>query len=200
METRYKIAVSGAASLIAVTERVQKLAVEVGKEIARQNCVLITGATVGIPNLAVEGFEQEGGDNFGFSPAASRLAHEKKYQLPTKNYDVIIYTGSGYQGRDLQMTRAAEAVIIINGRVGTLHEFAVAFGEKKPVGVLVGSGGTADELKYLVNKIARGYNKSGIIYEADPKTLVEKLIKMIKARSEKGRNRKNKKINANKKS
>jgi hypothetical protein len=76
------------------------------------------------------------------------------------------------------MTRAADAIIVICGRMGTLNEFTIAFEDQKPIGVLIGSGGTADIIKGLIRKPFRG--KLRIAYESDPKKLVSEVIKLIK--------------------
>ncbi len=174
---RYKIAVSGAAEINVCSKNAKKLAKEVGQEIAKQGCILVTGATTGIPYFSVQGLEEAGGVSVGFSPAASEIAHRKKYRLPRIS-DIIIHTGFGYAGRNLLMTRAADGVIIICGRMGTLNEFTIAFEDEKPIAVLIGSGGTADKIKTIVAGPHRGKQK--IIYEKEPKKLVEKLIKLIK--------------------
>jgi len=175
---KYKIAVSGAAQLTVCSQKAKDLAKEVGKEIVRQGCILITGATTGIPYYSAKGAKEIKGVSIGFSPAASELAHLKKYRLPADAFDVIVYTGFGYAGRNLLMTRAADGIIVICGRMGTLNEFTIAFEDEKPIGVLVGSGGTADRIKDLIRGPFRGQKK--IIYERDPKKLVERLIQLIK--------------------
>lgn len=174
----YKIAVSGAARLGACPKCATELAREIGKEIVRQGCVLVTGATTGIPYYSAKGCKEVGGLSIGFSPAVSRIAHTKTYKLPVDAFDVIIYTGFDYAGRNLLMTRAADGVIVICGRMGTLNEFTIAFEDQKPIGILVGSGGTADRIDDLLRTPFRGHKK--IVYESDPKKLVEKLIKLIK--------------------
>ena len=175
---QYKIAVSGAAQLTPCTPEAKDLAKEVGREIARQNCILISGATTGIPDLAAQGTKEIGGMSIGFSPAVSELEHRKVYKLPLKYYDVVVYTGFDYAGRNLLMTRASDGVVVICGRMGTLNEFTIAFEDRKPIGVLEGSGGTADIIRDLIK---RPHRKAGtIIYETNPKLLIEKLIKAIK--------------------
>jgi len=174
---KYKIAVSGAAQTSICSKNAEKLAEEIGKEIAKQGCILVTGATTGIPYFSVQGLEEEGGVSVGFSPAASETAHRKKYRLPRIS-DIIVHTGFGYAGRNLLMTRAADAVIIICGRMGTLNEFTIAFEDQKPIGVLEGTGGTADIIRDLIKFPHRG--KIKIVFEKDPKKLVEKLIKLMK--------------------
>ncbi len=180
---KYKIAVSGAAELDICCPKVKELSEEVGKEIVRQGCILITGATTGAPYYSAVGAKKAKGVSIGFSPAASEIAHNKKYRLPVNNFDVIVYTGFGYAGRNLLMTRAADCLIVICGRMGTLNEFTIAFEDEKPIGVLIGTGGTADRIKELVRGPYRGQKK--IIYEKDPKKLVEKLIRLVK--KDKGR-------------
>jgi len=178
MDKKYKIAVSGAAEIQHCCKDVKKLAEEIGKEIVRQGCILITGATTGVPYFSAKEAKKLGGVSIGFSPAASEIAHRKSYRLPFDAFDVIVYTGFGYSGRNLLMTRAADAVIIICGRMGTLNEFTIAFEDQKPIGVLIGSGGTADKIKGLIQKPFRG--KVRIIYEENPRKLVKKLINLIK--------------------
>lgn len=174
---KYKIAVSGAAKAGHCGAGVLKKAKEVGREIIRQNGILITGATSGIPYWSAIGAKKEGGTVIGLSPAASLVAHKKSYRLPTDYHDIIIYTGFEYSGRNLFLTRASDAIIVICGRIGTLNEFTIAFEDKKPIGVLIKSGGTADMIKSIVKKGRRGPGK--IAYDSDPKALVSKVIKLI---------------------
>ena len=174
---KYKIVVSGAAKTGHCQAGVLKKAKEIGREIIRQNGILITGATSGIPYWACIGAKEESGTVIGFSPAASLSSHKKTYRLPTDYHDVIVYTGFEYAGRNLLLTRSSDAVIIICGRIGTLNEFTIAFEDKKPIGVLTKSGGTADMIKSIVKESRRGPGK--IVYDLNPKTLVSKVIKLI---------------------
>lgn len=185
MKCRFKIAVSGAAQISHCCKGIIELSKEVGREIARQGCILITGATTGVPYFAALGCKKVGGFSVGFSPAASEAAHLKIYKLPTDVFDIMIYTGSDYVGRNIIMTKSADGVIIICGRMGTLHEFATAFEIQKPIGVLEGTGGTADKIKLIATGPFRGVKK--IIYEKNPKKLVKKLIEAIKKEKEKNK-------------
>ncbi|OIO45556.1 MAG: hypothetical protein COY72_00455 [Candidatus Nealsonbacteria bacterium CG_4_10_14_0_8_um_filter_35_10] len=177
-DSRFKIAVSGAARVSHCAKGVEKLSKEVGREIARQKCILITGATTGVPYFSAQGCKEKGGFSVGFSPATSEAAHLKTYRLPIDAFDIIIYTGFDYSGRNLLMTNAADGVIIICGRMGTLNEFTTAFEDQKPIGVLEGSGGTADKIKIIATDHFRGVKK--IVYDRNPKKLVRKLIALIK--------------------
>lgn len=175
---KYKIAVSGAAEISPCSKNAEELAKEVGREIVRQDCILITGATTGVPYFAAQGANHAGGISIGFSPAASESEHKKVYKLPLDEFDVMVYTGFDYTGRNLLMTRAADAVIILCGRMGTLNEFTIAYEDMKPVGVLEGSGGTADLIKTITQ---RPHKKRGvIIYDTDPRKLVQRLVQYLK--------------------
>lgn len=178
MDKKFKIAVSGAADIQHCCSRIKELSEEVGKEIVRQGCILVTGATTGAPYYAARGAKKAKGISIGFSPAASERAHIKSYRLPCDVFDVIVYTGFDYSGRNLLMTRAADAVIIICGRMGTLNEFTIAFEDQKPIGVLLGSGGTADKIKGLIQRPFRG--KMRIVYNSNPANLVREVITLIK--------------------
>jgi len=175
---KYKIAVSGAARVSHCCKTIEEISKEVGREIARQKCVLITGATTGVPYFSALGCKEAGGFNVGFSPATSEDAHLKTYRLPINPFDVMIYTGADYVGRNVIMSKSVDGVIIICGRMGTLHEFATAFEIQKPIGVLEDTGGTADKIKLVATGPCRGVRK--IIYEKNPKKLVKKLIELIK--------------------
>lgn len=172
-----KIAVSGSAQGTCSRDTISK-AREVGREIVRQGALLVSGATTGIPNESARGCREAGGFSIGLSPAVSEKEHTKVYHLPTSFYDIMIYTGADYTGRNALMTRASDGVLIICGRIGTLNEFTTAFEDKKPVGILLESGRMADEIKHIVEIAKRG--DENIVYANEPKDLVAKVIALIK--------------------
>ena len=106
-----KICVSGAAETGHCGIDALEKAKELGKEIARQGAVLLTGATTGFPLWVAMGAKEAGGFSIGFSPAASEREHVEVYKLPLDYLDLIVYTGFGYPGRDLLLTRSSDAVI-----------------------------------------------------------------------------------------
>lgn len=179
---KFKICVSGAAETGHCAINALDLAKELGREIVRQGGVLVTGATSGVPYWSAIGAKEEGGISIGLSPASSERAHVNKYKLPTDYFDLIIYTGFEYSGRNLLLTRSADAVILVCGRMGTLNEFTIAFEDDKIIGVLEGSGGTADSIRGLIAQAHRG--SGNVVYDSDPKTLVEKVIALIKKEKE----------------
>lgn len=176
-KAQYKITVSGAADTSHCGPQVNGLTEEIGREIIRQDGILLTGATTGAPYWAAKGAKEEGGLSIGFSPAVSEKEHTKVYRLPTDFFDVIVYTGFNYAGRNLILTRASDAVILVCGRVGTFNEFTIAFEDKKPIGVLEGSWSTDDLIKEIIKEAHRGPGK--IVYDSDPKRLIQKVIQLI---------------------
>jgi len=177
LEHQYKICVSGAAAGETVRENAE-IAYEIGRQIGLQGAILLTGATTGLPFMAAKGNYECGGLAIGFSPASTIRDHVNSYKLPVQYHDVIVYTGFNYTGRNLLLTRAADAVITIGGRMGSLNEFTIAFEDQKILGILVGSGGIADEIPHLLHQ-AKKELKSKLIYGGDPKGLVEKIIAAI---------------------
>ena len=106
---KYKIVVSGAADVAHCCPGIKELSKEIGREIIRQGCILLTGATTGAPYFAAQGCKEEGGMSIGFSPASSEKEHLKIYHLPTDQFDLIIYTGFDYVGRNLILTKAVKS-------------------------------------------------------------------------------------------
>lgn len=187
MKPHYKICVSGAAAGKCLLQARQK-AREVGRAIAKQGAILVTGATTGIPHFAAQGCKQARGTVIGFSPAATVKEHTKKFRLPLDSVDVIVYTGFGYAGRNLILTRASDAVILVCGRIGTLNEFTIAFEDKKPIGVLVKSGGITSEIPRILRIAKRGMSK--IIYDDNPDRLVRKVLVAVREDYKNGKYRK----------
>jgi len=175
---KYKICVSGAAETGHCKPDALDKAKVLGEAIAANNAVLVTGATTGFPFWAAIGAKEAGGISIGLSPASTEQEHVEKFNLPLDYLDMIIYTGFGYSGRNLLLTRSADGVIVGCGRWGTLNEFTIALEDRKPIGVLEGSGGSTDVIKDIIAKSHRG--PGNIIYDSDPKSLVAKVLELIK--------------------
>ncbi|MFA6415947.1 MAG: hypothetical protein WCW56_00475 [Candidatus Paceibacterota bacterium] len=177
---RVKICVSGAAETAYCGEGALELALELGREIARQGAEITTGATTGFPLWAARGAKEAGGRSIGLSPAETEKEHVEGYKLPLEYMDDIIYTGQGYPGRDILLTRASDAVILGCGRIGTIHEFAVAFEDGKPLGILQGPWDMDETLQLILERAHRP--NDSIVFDPDPKSLVEKILKMVEER------------------
>lgn len=169
-----KMAVCG--SSIITDKETAKKAFEIGREIAKNNVLLLTGAGNGYPYEAAKGAFSVNGRVFGVSPAANREEHANKYLFPTENFTKIEFTGLGIPGRNLPLVKEADGIVLIAGQIGSLNEFTIAFHYNKPIGVLKGSGGIIE----IIEKIAEICNKKGekenIVYSSEPKELVQLVI------------------------
>jgi len=184
---KHKICVSGAAETGHCGEEAFAIAEELGREIIRQGAVFVDGATTGFPFWAAKGAKQEKGIVIGVSPAHSKREHIASYQLPVDYHDIIMYTGHGYSGRNLLLTRMTDAVVVGCGRMGTFNEFTVAFEDKKPIGVLEGAWDTDEVFKNLIEKSRRAHEMEGkIVFSNDPKELIAKVIAVIKREEQNG--------------
>jgi len=183
-DIKTKFGVMGSAGGEFVTEVMDK-AFQLGEEIARHDCIILTGACPGLPHQAVLGAQQHGGLVVGISPALGLDEHEDRYRSPHEGYDVIIFTGSGLMGREITTIRSCDIVAIIGGRSGTLGEFAIAYDEGKIIAVFEGSGGRAEHLGDVVAVIDKETGVE-IVYDSAPAALVEAAVACHQRRVEAG--------------
>jgi hypothetical protein len=185
LHRQIKLAVTGAAETSHCGESAMPLMKELGREIARHGAVLVNGATTGIPLWAAMGAKEAGGTAVGLSPASTEKEHVEHYGLPLEYMDLIIYTGSGYSGRDLLMTRTTDAVFIGCGRIGTIHEFTIAFEDAKPIGILEGEWHTDEVIREILKESHRAKDNPKIVFDSDPKKLVERVLALVAIDKEK---------------
>lgn len=162
-----------------VSDEVRERAYQLGRAIADQNAILITGACPGLPYQAVRGAKAAGGLVVGISPGLSRDEHQGRYESPVEGFDVLIYTGSGLMGREITNIRSCDIVIIAGGRTGTLGEFAIAYDEGRLIGVLTGTGGITTLIPEMIN-VSQKQTGAHVIYDDDPLKLVTRLITFYK--------------------
>ena len=177
---KVKIGVIGSGTNL--QEEVRVKAYEIGKEIARADCILITGSGQGLPYEAVKGAKEIGGITIGISPASNIQEHIERYKFPIESFDVLIFTGFGLKGRNVPFIRTCDSIIVISGRIGTLNEFTIAYDEGKTIGVLGGTGGISDSIEDIVKKSEK---KGGeVIFESDPKFIVKKVTHSLRSKRE----------------
>jgi uncharacterized protein (TIGR00725 family) len=146
-----------------------------GRTIAERRCTLITGACPGLSYAAVEGAKAAGGLVVGISPGLSHDEHVLKYRSPVDGFDVIIYTGSGLMGREIENIRSSDIVVIAGGSSGTLGEFAIAYDEGRLIGVLTSTGGIAGHIPDLVRLFSKPTGAQ-VLYDDDPVSLIDRLL------------------------
>lgn len=172
-----KLGVSGAAETGHCGADAYEKGISLGKEIAKSGSICVTGATTGFPLWAAMGAKQAGGFVVGFSPASSEKEHIEVYNLPIEYHDIIVYTGFGYPGRDLIFTRSVDGMFFGCGRIGTIHEFTIAFEDGKPMGVYEGEWPTDDEIKDILKHGHRPTDK--VVFGVDAPTVVKGVIDLI---------------------
>jgi uncharacterized protein (TIGR00725 family) len=167
-----------------IGKKARQKAYQLGREIAKCDCVLLTGACPGLPYEAVKGCKAEGGMTVGISPALNLHEHVARYRSPHRDFDVLIYTGDGLMGREITGIRSCDVVILVGGRSGTLGEFAIAYDEAKLIGVLQETGGVADHVDAIVD-IVRKKTGATLIRDPQPDRLMAELIRVYRTRSRK---------------
>ena len=172
-----KIAICGS-SLPPFDKETLKKSYEIGKEIAINNHILRFGGCWGYPYEAAKGAFENNGKVIAISPAKNEEEHIRKYNFPIDCFTEINYTGLGIPGRNLPLVIESDVAIIISGQIGTLNEFTIAFYHKKPIGILMESGGITSIIEKIVNICSRVGEENRIIYEKEPKKLVRKLSEL----------------------
>src|ERR671933_1913199 len=167
---KLKIGVMGSASDTLPADEAAALRAKseaLGQAIAARDCVVLTGATTGTPYLVGRTARAAGALHVGVSPALNEREHVERYGLPTDACDLVIYTGFGLKGRNVVLVRSSDIALFVGGSVGSLNEFTIAHDEGRVVGCLTGTGGTADEVRRLLQVLP---HKTGarVIYKDDP--------------------------------
>ncbi len=104
---------------------IEELAVEVGREIARHDAVLVCGGMGGVMAAAARGAKECGGWTIGVLPGPS--IHEANPYI-----DFPVATNMG-QARNVIIVNTADVLIAVSGGYGTLSEMALAGKTGKPV-------------------------------------------------------------------
>jgi len=141
----------------------KKMAVEVGRLIAKSGARLICGGMEGVMEAACRGAKEAGGITIGVLPTGSK-ADANPY------VDIPIVTAMG-TARNVIIVRSADAIIAIDGSYGTLSEIAHALDQGKRVISLkswpLHKAGVAKDLLVEVStpeeavKLAVGYARDG---------------------------------------
>jgi uncharacterized protein (TIGR00725 family) len=112
----------------------------VGANIAGAGAILITGGLSGVMEAASRGAKRANGLVIGMLPGL-------KKDDANRYVDVAITTGMGWM-RNTLVVRAADAVIMISGGIGTLNELTIAY-QDKPTVILEHTGGWADRIREI---------------------------------------------------
>jgi uncharacterized protein (TIGR00725 family) len=152
------------------------LAEEMGEEIAKADCILITGGSTGVMEHSMKGCKKANGTTIGIIASSDY----RKYEYLGRYIDVKINTGMGENGRIPILINSCDGVIAIGGGVGTLTEVACAYHQGKPIVIMQGSGNVSDKVKLLLDE--EGYLDSKKLVKIQfAKTAKEAVSKLILA-------------------
>lgn len=145
------------------TPEVAALAEAVGEELASAGAILVCGGLGGVMEAACRGASRKGGVTIGILPGRRR-----EDANPFVTY--AIPTGLGH-ARNILVIRAAQAVIAVGGKFGTLSE--IAFAKIEGLAVI---GLHTWELK------REGLREEAIRQAADPKEAVALALRAARSR------------------
>ncbi len=157
----------------------RRLAAELGQTVAEQHYALLASAVPGPGYIAARACRDAGGFTMGISPADSGSQHDQEYHAPSAGFSKVQYTGLGMMQSSIMDVRSSDAVVVVGGDIRTLNEFAIAWKEDKPIGVLTGSGGLADGLQEVLS-ICGEQPRPNVVFSSDARELVQKLAELSK--------------------
>lgn len=140
---KLKIGLIGSMLDTKFNKKLKTLAIEVGKEIARNKAVLVFGFEPdfeSLPMIAAKSAENAGGETIAFLESSQK---PRIFNLKSR----IVLTGlKRGGGREFPFILSCNVVICIAGGSGTLMEIAMAYQAGIPVIVLQNSGGWSAKL------------------------------------------------------
>ena len=104
---------------------IERLAEEVGREIAKKKALLICGGLGGVMEASARGAKKEGGVTIGILPGFS-------FDDANPFIDIPIVTGLSH-ARNVLVVRSSQVIIAVEGGYGTLSEIGIALKLWKPV-------------------------------------------------------------------
>src|SRR6266536_2406429 len=161
-----------------VPARALRAGEEVGKLLAERGAVVVTGGLSGVLEAVSRGAKNAGGLVIGILPGLDK-------RDANAYVDVAITTGMGWM-RNTLVVRAADAVIMISGGIGTLNELTIAY-QDKPTVVLEGTGGWSDRIREIAYE-GKHLDESGsatLHFASSPEEAVE-LALSLAARGQDG--------------
>jgi uncharacterized protein (TIGR00725 family) len=148
----------------------ERIAYNIGSEVAKSNCVLVTGGLGGVMKAASHGAHDANGLTVGIIP-------QDDASFANEFCDIVIPSGMGLS-RDFINALSADGIIIVGGGSGTLSEICAAYMYKKPMVAIRNTGGSAD--KFIDGYVDHRKNVK-IIGVDSPKDAVKKILELITA-------------------
>jgi hypothetical protein len=153
-----------------LTKETLDIAEQVGREIAKRNCVLVCGGRDGVMKAACKGALEEHGITVGILPTIKEEANEF--------VEIAIPTDLGHK-RNFLVVLAGDVVVALCGRWGTLNEISYAMILHKPVVLIRGTGGCVDE---LIEGHLMKHSEAPFYVKNSAQKAVEKAFELLKTR------------------
>jgi len=135
-------------------EKVEQLAHNLGKKLAKVVDILVSGGLSGTMKVVSQGFKAGGGTTIGILPGYDR-------ESANEFIDIVIPTGLGL-ARNVLVVKSADVVVALPGGAGTLSEIAYCLQFGIPV-ISLGS-----------------WNIKGVIRAGTPDAAVAKVKELLK--------------------
>ena len=152
----------------------------VGANVAGAGAILITGGLSGVMEAASRGAKRANGLVIGMLPGFNK-------EDANPYVDVALTTGMGWM-RNTLVVRAADAVIMISGGIGTLNELTVAY-QDKPTVILEHTGGWSDRIREIAyaGKHLDEAGSATLHFAATPEEAVELALSLTELRQDDSR-------------
>ncbi|MGI9566462.1 MAG: TIGR00725 family protein [Nitrosopumilus sp.] len=150
------------------TPKHEKIAHDIGVEIAKSDSVLITGGLGGVMAAASQGAKELNGLTIGIIP-------QDDATMANEFCDIVIPSGMGLT-RDFLNALSADGIIIVGGGSGTLSEVCAAYMHKKPLVAVRNLGGSIEP--YIDDFLDHRENVK-ILGVDTPQDAVKKILELI---------------------
>lgn len=135
------------------------------------NLKILTGGCNGILGEIIKQTKSVNIRSKAYSPDKNKILHDKRLDnLASHHFNEIEYH-EGFTSRSLSMIQNSDAVLVLNGRMGTLSEFSIALEEGKKVGVLTNTGGIADHLEQITLWTNKKFSKQ-LLFSNNPEEII----------------------------
>lgn len=168
-----QIGVMGSAADLEYSKDLEKIAEEIGYEVAKNDAILFFGAEKDYDSLstaACRGAKKAGGLTVGVTYGKKEKTFEQA--------DIIIASGMERGGgRELNLVLSCDAIIAINGGSGTLTEMVIAYQANIPIIIIEGTGGWSQK---MANQYFDDRKRVKVISSKNSKEAVETALKLVK--------------------
>ncbi|MFA5136602.1 MAG: hypothetical protein WC489_04370 [Patescibacteria group bacterium] len=169
-----QIGVVGSMMDIKQTKKCIDTARDIGKEIAKHNCLLLfgfEGDSISLSEVCARSHMVCGGRAIAFIHGSAKTDFAEKDMVQ------IITGQSRAGGREFSFILSCDVIIVISGGSGTLMEVAMAYQAAIPIVLCKGTGGWADKLK---DRFLDKRKRVKVLSVLKPSDIVKKAISLVK--------------------